>query len=215
MTIQTNNNYIAAFKADVALAAIRGEVPLEALAARHGVHVNEIASWRRQLERHASLIFSRSLMPAPRSLPNNPFGTEYCGLSLDERVKIAIEESAKYGRSVGAVVIPIKTCEVGTTEPPHALVEDLASHLRECLRASDYVMPDNGGRILAYLSLLNSLDDLHTIGRRLAEKAALYFDNSGYPEYTAGNAGVSFHPTDGDTADALACVAEKSARPVR
>ena len=44
----TRTRYSADFKAKVALEAIRGDLTLAELAAKHGVHHTMIASWKRQ-----------------------------------------------------------------------------------------------------------------------------------------------------------------------
>ena len=44
----TRKRYTAEFKAKVALEAIRGELTLAELAARHGIHPTMIATWKRQ-----------------------------------------------------------------------------------------------------------------------------------------------------------------------
>lgn len=44
----TRERYSADFKAKVALEAIRGDLTLAELAAKHGVHHTIIASWKRQ-----------------------------------------------------------------------------------------------------------------------------------------------------------------------
>lgn len=44
----TRKRYSAEFKARVALEAIRGELTLAELAARHGIHHTMIAAWKRQ-----------------------------------------------------------------------------------------------------------------------------------------------------------------------
>lgn len=44
----TRKRYSAAFKAQVALEAIRGDLTLAELAAKHGVHHTMIAFWKRQ-----------------------------------------------------------------------------------------------------------------------------------------------------------------------
>src|SRR5690606_36698453 len=45
---QTRKRYSAEFKAKVALKAIRGELTLAELAAKHGIHHTMIAAWKRQ-----------------------------------------------------------------------------------------------------------------------------------------------------------------------
>ena len=44
----TRKRYSGEFKAKVALEAIRGELTLAELAARHGIHPTMIATWKRQ-----------------------------------------------------------------------------------------------------------------------------------------------------------------------
>jgi len=44
----TRKRYSAEFKAKVALEAIRGDLTLAELAAKHGIHHTMIASWKRQ-----------------------------------------------------------------------------------------------------------------------------------------------------------------------
>lgn len=44
----TRKRYSAEFKAKVALEAIRGDLTLADLAARHGIHHTMIAAWKRQ-----------------------------------------------------------------------------------------------------------------------------------------------------------------------
>jgi transposase-like protein len=50
-------NHSAKFKARLALEAMRGDATLVELASRHGVHANQIATWRKQLLEHAGEVF--------------------------------------------------------------------------------------------------------------------------------------------------------------
>ncbi len=54
----TRKRYAAEFKAKVALEAIKGELSLAALAAKHGVHQTMIATWRRQAIEGMAATFS-------------------------------------------------------------------------------------------------------------------------------------------------------------
>jgi len=54
---RSRRNHSSKFKAKVALEALRGEATLVELAQRHGVHPNQIATWRRQLLEHAAEVF--------------------------------------------------------------------------------------------------------------------------------------------------------------
>ena len=48
----------ASFKAKVALAAIRGDKTTAQLAAKFGVHTNQVSSWKRQLLEGAAELFA-------------------------------------------------------------------------------------------------------------------------------------------------------------
>ena len=54
------NNYSAAFKAKVALAAIKGDKTIAELASEYEVHPNQITQWKKKLLKSSSEAFSRS-----------------------------------------------------------------------------------------------------------------------------------------------------------
>lgn len=54
----TRKRYSAEFKAKVALEAIRGDLTLTELAAKHGIHHTMIATWKRQAIAGMSATFS-------------------------------------------------------------------------------------------------------------------------------------------------------------
>jgi transposase len=57
MTKRTRRNHSPAFKAKVALAALRGEKTLAELAQQFDVHVNQITQWKSQLSQGAAGVF--------------------------------------------------------------------------------------------------------------------------------------------------------------
>ncbi len=65
MSRRPRRNHTPAFKARVALAAIKGDRTLAQLAEQFDVHPNQIASWKAQLEGGAAEIFGPNGGTAP------------------------------------------------------------------------------------------------------------------------------------------------------
>ncbi len=59
MTKRTRRNHSPAFKAKVALAALKGEKTLAELAQQFDVHVNQITQWKGQLSDGAAGVFGQ------------------------------------------------------------------------------------------------------------------------------------------------------------
>ena len=57
MTRRARRNHSAAFKAKVALDAVRGDKTLAELAKMHDVHPNQITDWKNQLLKGAANVF--------------------------------------------------------------------------------------------------------------------------------------------------------------
>jgi transposase len=57
MSKTTRKRYSAAFKAKVALEAIRGELTVSQLGAKHGVHQTLINAWKKQAVEKLSTVF--------------------------------------------------------------------------------------------------------------------------------------------------------------
>ena len=58
MSRRPRRNHTPAFKAKVALAAIKGDRTLAEIAEQFDVHANQVTSWKAQLEGSAAAVFS-------------------------------------------------------------------------------------------------------------------------------------------------------------
>jgi transposase-like protein len=63
MARRPRRNHSPAFKAKVALEAIRGELTLVQLCEKHDVHANQIGDWKHQLLERAATVFGASGQP--------------------------------------------------------------------------------------------------------------------------------------------------------
>ena len=69
MTKRASRNHPPAFKAKVALAAIKGEKTLAELAEQFDVHPNQITTWRSQLLEGAAGVFGGEARPEAAAAP--------------------------------------------------------------------------------------------------------------------------------------------------
>lgn len=67
---KTNKLHTAAFKAKVALAALKENHTVPELATQFGVHPNQVYKWRKQLLDNAALLFQG--VPGARQAPRGP-----------------------------------------------------------------------------------------------------------------------------------------------
>lgn len=76
-------NHSAAFKAKVALDAIRGEQPLSELATTYIVHATQIAQWKAELMKGAEVVFDSGKPPPDTAADLNRLHAKIGQLSLE------------------------------------------------------------------------------------------------------------------------------------
>ena len=69
MTKRTRRNHSPAFKAKVALAAIKGERTIAQLAEQFDIHVSQITAWKEQLQEGAADVFAAAGVGGKSSMP--------------------------------------------------------------------------------------------------------------------------------------------------
>ena len=63
MSRRPRRNHSAAFKAKVALEALKAEMTVAQIAQKHDVHPNQVTEWRRQLMERAAGVFGAAVVP--------------------------------------------------------------------------------------------------------------------------------------------------------
>ena len=69
MTKRTRRNHSPAFKAKVAVAALKGEKTLTELAQAHDVHPNQVTAWKAQLMEGAAGLFGGTALATKETAP--------------------------------------------------------------------------------------------------------------------------------------------------
>ena len=65
MTTKRRRRFTADFKKRVALEALRGDRTVQAIAAKHEVHPNQVGTWKRQAVEGLDEVFARGGSPGP------------------------------------------------------------------------------------------------------------------------------------------------------
>ena len=70
MSRRTMRKHTSGFKANVALAAIKGDKTLAEIAQHFNVHPNQVMEWKRQLQERAADVFDRTMVSKSEQGPD-------------------------------------------------------------------------------------------------------------------------------------------------
>lgn len=149
------------------------------------------------VERQVQSAQTRTYVEAPRALFENPYGAEYAGLTLNDRVRVAIEASLRASRVIGVIVfhLPRVISNGRTMEVSERQVEELAALLRSKLRQTDGVVRLGDGSIAVFISLLATKGNLNKIAHRLYTETQQFFISAPASQPLAP--GTAMYPIDG------------------
>jgi len=180
------------------------------------VRKRQTAQQLMECERHAPVLECQSFRygisgdlfdpaDAPRFLLANPWTGGDPSLTLDERVRIAIEASLRASRTLGVICFEVPAF---ANQPEHEVVLRM---LRERLRRSDHVEiaeRRGGAAIHVYVPLLRHRSDLAAISERLLETLGVCAGaglRAQQRKLGLARMGLAMYPIDGYTrADLLA-----------
>ncbi|AWV03044.1 IS3 family transposase [Burkholderia sp. JP2-270] len=149
MTKRTRRTHSAAFKAKVALAAVKGERTLAELAQQFDVHPDQITEWKRQLQERAADVFGAAGMPSSEP----PVDLK----ALHAEIGQLTLEKGFFRRSAHQGGIAERKTMIDRT---HALPVSQQTRLVGIARSSAYYRPQPVSE--TDLLLMRRIDELHT-----------------------------------------------------
>ncbi|MDA0339678.1 MAG: IS3 family transposase [Proteobacteria bacterium] len=150
MTKRTRRNHSPAFRAKVALAAVKGEKTLAELAHQFDVHPNQITGWRSQLLEGAAGVFGLDARTGPAE-PAIDVKTLHAKIGELTLVNDFLFRSARQGRTVAERKTMI--------DRVHALPVTRQARELGISRGSVYYLPRPVPA--SYLAIMRRIDELH------------------------------------------------------
>lgn len=168
------------------------------------------------IKRKDAAINEQAYHKVSKKLLANPFGAEYTGISIEQRVQIATEASLRVSRKVGVIVFRFadetNSQLANNQRRSFHQTEKTITRFRNILRKTDCVCSNTNNEVIVFISFLETKLELNEIANRLL--SATLKDNGTENNKLNFLPGIAMYPLDGYNAEELVKTAKLRTEPV-